>query len=92
MIRDINDHDIVIIPFFPDRFSDATQPTVFVTLSTKDWRTDLYEMETRDSEPSNYTVQSIAATVSQEVVNIFKAVGSETKREFNEGMIDGGLN
>lgn len=92
MIKDIANHDTILIPFFPDQASDNPQPTMLVSLSPANWRTDLFEKDGRLSSHSEATVQTIAATISMEVVNIFKSIGALTNRKFNETMIDGGLN
>ena len=63
-----------------------------MTLTPSKWRADLFQSEARATEVSSDTGNPIVVTISQEVINIFSAIASLTGREFNETMIDGGLN
>ena len=92
MIQDVIDHDTILIPFFPDKQAGEGHATVLVTLTPSKWRADLFQSEARATEVSSDTGNPIVVTISQEVINIFSAIASLTGREFNETMIDGGLN
>jgi hypothetical protein len=51
----------------------------------------LFQSEARATETSNGS-NGLIEKISTEVINIFGAVASATDQEFNEQMVDGGLN
>ena len=64
MISDMVNHDIVILPFFPNQEAQGRQETLMVTLQPNKWSTDLFEREMRGSIDSELTVKTATDTVS----------------------------
>jgi hypothetical protein len=93
MIKEIIDHDVVLIPFFADKASEDDKQTVLVSLTPSKWKTDLFWSESRNTQQtSSDYVDPLIESISQEVINIYSAIGQATGKHFDESMIDGGIN
>ena len=76
MIKEIIDHDVVLIPFFADKASEDDKQTVLVSLTPSKWKTDLFWSESRNTQQtSSDYVDPLIESISQEVINIYSAIG-----------------
>ena len=85
VLTSINESDVVLIPFFPEKTADGEyvegQSTILVSLFPGGLKADLFERAGRMSVDTNATRPAsdpMAEMISDEVVNIFENVAKFT--------------